>query len=169
MEKEFELEIIRDDPRLFTALWSDAVIFFWRADTDLGLLDVFEQDTETIKNRMNTRYVALTIVLGEKRTPPSNEARKRLSEILKQPDPHLVAAATVLQSQGFTATVSRGVLTEVDIAANRRKRDHQVFSHIREATGWLAETFGRDQKWAKDFYKIVCKQREQLERDPATG
>ena len=169
MEKEPELTIIRDDPRLFTALWSDAAIWFWRSKTDLELLEMFEQDADAIRDRMTTDYVALTVVLGEKRTPPTDEARKKLSEIIRRPSPRLAAAATVLQSQGFTATVSRGVITEIDRATNRRKRDHQVFNRVREATGWLAEALGRDQKWASDFYRIVSRERERLEQESALG
>jgi CRISPR/Cas system CSM-associated protein Csm2 small subunit len=150
-------------------LWSDAAFWFWRSNTDLELLDMLERDADAIRGRMTTDYVTLTVLLGEKRTPPTDEARKRLTEIIKRPNPHLVAAATVLQSQGFTATVSRGVITELDRATNRRKRDHQVFNRVREATGWLAEALGRDQKWANDFYRVVSEQRDRLERESALG
>lgn len=169
MGNKSELIILRDDPELLTALWSDAAIWFWRTKTDLVLLDKFERDTDTVRKSMKAEYIALTVVMGEKRTPPSDEARMKLSEIIKRPSPLLVATATVLQSQGFSATVSRGVITEVNRAANRRRRDHQVFSHVREASGWLAEALGRDQQWAIDLNRIVSEQGERLEYESALG
>ncbi|MBN1656733.1 MAG: hypothetical protein JXA30_23370 [Deltaproteobacteria bacterium] len=168
MEKNSsKLTIIRDNTFLFTAIWSDSAFWFWRASLGSELLDLLERDVETIRARMTDEYVFLTVLIGEKRDPPSDEARKRMSEILKQSSSRLVARAIVIESEGFTATVSRGAITDIEVGSQRRKSAYQVFRSVREATGWLAQSLGRDQSWASEFNKVVTEQRARLGQGPA--
>lgn len=163
MEKNnSQLTIIRDHPLLFTAIWSDAVIWFWRSKLDDELIDLMERDVATVRKRMTTDYVAFAFLFGEKREPPSEKTRKRMAEILKHSTSNLVARAIVLESEGFKATVTRGAITDINVAAQRRDVPQQTFSSVREATGWLAQSLGRDQNWARDFNKIVTEQYERL-------
>jgi len=160
-----KLTIIRDDPLLLTAIWSNVAIWFWRTKLDSELLELLEKDVVIVRERMKTNYGALTLLFGEKREPPSDEARKQFSEILKHSTSNLLAKATVLESEGFTATVSRGAITSIEVEANRRDAPHHVFSRVREAAGWLAQSLGHDQNWARELHKLVTEQRERIRRE----
>ncbi len=162
-----QLTIIRDEPLLFTAIWSNVAIWFWRSRLDSKLLDLLEQDIVVVRERMTTQYGALTLLFGNKREPPSEEARKRMSEILKKSTSPLVAKATVLESEGFTATVSRGAITDIEVTAHRRDVPHHIFPSVRDASGWLAQTLCRDQNWARELHKIVTEQRERIRGESA--
>jgi len=163
----FELTILRDDPQLLTAIWSNAVLWIWRAKTDDELLDLLEEDVFTVRERMTSNYGILTILIGEERERPEEGARKRLSAVIKQSTSHLIARATVIESEGFRATVSRSAITDIEVAARRRDVPHQTFSNLREATGWLARSLGHEQSWARELHKIATEHRKRLTGDSA--
>ncbi|MBN1655886.1 MAG: hypothetical protein JXA30_19120 [Deltaproteobacteria bacterium] len=152
------LTIMRDDARLFTGIWKDAVISIWRSDVDHALLDLVEEDLRKINESIRSDYVVLTILVGERRNPPTEDARVRLIGLVRNRVPRQIATASVLQSEGFTATISRGVITELDRASNRRKQEHQVFSSVEEAINWLAKSLGHDQGWIDELYLQVSEQ-----------
>jgi hypothetical protein len=93
-------------------------------NTDEELLDRLEQDLVKMKQKLRGEYVIVAVIVDSERTPPLQQSRKRLAEIVKARPAREIAAATVFESEGFQATVSRGVTTELDISTNRQ--NHRV-------------------------------------------
>ncbi len=155
-----DIEIVRNDSRSCNAIWSDTILTFWIGTTDDELLERLEQDLVKMRQKLSGEYVILAIIVDSERTPPSQQARKRLAEIVKARPAREIATATVFESQGFQATVSRGVATELDISTSRQ--NHKVFRDIPKAAAWLAEQLGRDAKWGMQLTDQATRQRQTL-------
>lgn len=156
-----DIEIIREDHRVLTAIWSDAVFMFWFGTVDDELLDRVEVDLTIIRKKLTRDYVAMIVIVKSERTPPLPKARSRLAAIIKRSPPHEVASATVLETQGFQATISRGVITELDVKTQRQ--GHRVFDHIVKASAWLTECLGRDRNWGNELAERITTRRNMLE------
>jgi hypothetical protein len=159
-EEHTDLVILREEAVLFTAIWNNVVIMFWRGITDNELMDKIEKDGRRARAALSGDYAVFVVVEGSKRVPPSPEVRERLKRLVNTGPSRLRATATVVDFSGFKGSITRGVVTSLDIAHGIHGR--KTFDNVREATKWIAEQLGRDQSFGDKFHSEVIAIRERL-------
>ncbi len=137
--------VIRNDTNLLTAILPEVLIMIWRGDANEELLDKVEADIFKARRLMAGDYAVLVIIETD-RIPPSPDVRKRLADLSKSRPSRSRANATVIQNEGFRASISRGVITEIDMVY--KTPDRKVFDEISPATQWVADRLGHGREWS---------------------
>ncbi len=137
--------LVRNDTNLLSAVLGDVVLMIWRKDVDDDLLDKVLADVQKTRKVILGDYAVITVIETD-RIPPSDQVRARLLEMVKHRPSRSRCNASVIQNEGFLASISRAVLTELDLAV--KSPDRKVFTDVKSATRWVAEKLERDLVWS---------------------
>lgn len=144
--------LVRNDIDLLTVVFDEMVCMILRGDVTEDLLDKFVADIRKIRDMIPGEYAVFT-VLETDRVPPSEQTRRRLLEMVKKRPSRSRCIATVIQNDGFRASITRAVLTELDMAY--KSPDRKVFTEIIPAARWVAEMLSRDLAWSDRFAEHI--------------
>jgi len=153
-----ESYIVRNNGKLFTALWSSVGVTIWQGAPDHDFLDQFEEDIAAFRKRLPYKFTVMILAEDSVEKPPPDSARERLERITKQTSERVLGVATVIKGMGFQASITRGIATSMNLLDSKTHR--RTFDSVPLAADWLAELLGRDKEWASKLELEVSKYRK---------
>jgi hypothetical protein len=113
--------------------YKDVLFFIWFGPVDMRALDFTHDAIAHIRKNFPTFSVFVVITDGS--TAPTREQRAQFAAVFQQHPPR--AYATVLDINGFTATLIKTVMTAIS-TMSRNSDSFRTFSNTRDAATWLS-------------------------------
>jgi hypothetical protein len=120
-----------------TAAAGPIAILYWRSEFSVAAVEAIAATLVSIKRHHRGRRLGFLTVIEptlEVRVPP--DVQKAVAAFLAEVDSELTAAAVVYEAHGFRATITRSVVTAINLAA-RASFANRVFSDLDEGLSWM--------------------------------
>ncbi|MET0285851.1 MAG: hypothetical protein ABW352_15325 [Polyangiales bacterium] len=89
--------------------------------------------------------------------PPSEELRARSAEMMREHGASLPFVAGVIEARGFMGSLTRSVMSAMQLLSRRKPTSQAFFASIAEASAWLAERLDMD---AQELEELVAQKRD---------
>jgi hypothetical protein len=119
-------------PSGFGMTYKDLMTFTWFGPTDMRSLDFCRDAVAHIRKRWPSFSVLILVAPGS--NAPSREQRAQFGAIWQELPPR--AFATVLEIEGFAATLIKTVMTAIS-TLSRNSETFRTFSNMRDGASWL--------------------------------
>jgi hypothetical protein len=161
-----ELAVHGCDAEHGVGVWRNLLIAVWRKETRAGAVDGVSAVLGELAQ--NHRDVALLQVIEEGALAPDPDARRAISNMLKQHGSVIRCSAVVYEGDGFRAATLRGVVTGIALLS-RPLYPHVVFASAISAINWTARHFSQEgPAWAEQVRNAVDELRVTLDRPRAS-
>jgi hypothetical protein len=161
-----ELTLYGCDEEHGVGVWRNLLIAVWRKETRAGAVDSVSAVLAQLAR--THRDVALLQVIEEGALAPDADARRAISNMLKQHGGVIRCSAVVYEGDGFRAATLRAVVTGIALLS-RPLYPHVVFASSISAINWTARHYSHDgPAWAEQVRNAVDELRVTLDR-PQTG
>jgi len=160
-----ELTLHGCDEQHGVGVWRNLLIAVWRTETRAPAVD--RVSAVLGKLARTHRDVALLQVIEEGATAPDADARRAISNLLKQHGSVIRCSAVVYEGDGFRAATLRAVVTGIALLS-RPLYPHVVFASTISAINWTARHYSHDGPvWAEQVRNAVDELRLTLDRPNA--
>jgi hypothetical protein len=131
-------------PSYALAQWRNVLLGLWRDTPTIPAVEDIGRHYRRVMGKSHNAFGIITII--EARTPlPDLETRKVMVSLMSDTARSVACMAGVTEATGLKNATVRSVLTALSLAA-RAHHPTKIFSGLEEASVWIAEEAGRNQK-----------------------
>lgn len=157
-----ELSLVGRDDDHGVGVWRNLLIVVWRKETRAPSVDAVSAVLGQLAKAH--RDVALLQVIEEAAAAPDVNARRAISNMLKQHGGGIRCSAVVYEGDGFRAATLRAVVTGIALLS-KPIYPHVVFASTISAINWTARHYSHDGPvWAEQVRNAVDELRLTLDR-----
>ncbi len=133
------------DQGMTLATWGSLVVMVFRDDLTPERVALMREHELSLVARQKTKFVALSLldVTDAQIIRSSPEGREAATRLTREIAPHLLAAAIILDREGFVAALLRSMITTINVVA-APPYPMRVFSDIAQGLEWLETRLGSD-------------------------
>lgn len=137
--------------------WRNVLVTHWFAAVTSAALDRCESASFDLVKRHTGGIVVLNVV--DYGLPmPTNDVRKRASDVLAATGEHVLCTATVVRGDGFWASAGRAMVATITLFS-RARHPHKVFATPTEGATWCADKVspvGSTEHFARSMERLTA-------------